>query len=72
VLCSASLKEAVLGFLEHAHADHFELITVFYGADINRREVDNIADAIRKIYPEQELEVQDGGQPHYHFIFSIE
>ena len=72
VLCCTSLKETVLGLLEHAHADHFELITLFSGADINRREVDVIADAIRKIYPEQELEVQDGGQPHYHFIFSIE
>ena len=67
-----SLKDVVLGFLEHAHADHFELITLFYGADINRREVDIIADSIRKIYPEQELEVQDGGQPHYHFIIAIE
>jgi hypothetical protein len=72
VLASATLKEATLGFLEHAHADHFELITLFYGAEINRREVDAIADTIRKIYPEQELEVQEGGQPHYHFIFAIE
>jgi DAK2 domain fusion protein YloV len=72
VLSSATLKEATLGFLAHAHADHFELITMFYGADTNRREVDSIADIIRKIYPEQELEVQDGGQPHYHFIFAIE
>jgi DAK2 domain fusion protein YloV len=72
VFACATLKEATLGFLEHAHADHFELITLFYGADINRREVDAIADTIRKIYPEQELEVQEGGQPHYHFIFAIE
>jgi DAK2 domain fusion protein YloV len=72
VVAGSSLKEATLGFLEHAHADHFELITLFYGADINRREVDAIADTIRKIYPEQELEVQEGGQPHYQFIFAIE
>jgi DAK2 domain fusion protein YloV len=67
-----TLKEATLGFLEEAHADHFELITLFYGADLSRREVDAIADAIRKLYPDQELEVQDGGQPHYQFILSIE
>lgn len=72
VIAGSSLKETTLGFLEHAHADHFELITLFYGADINRREVDAIADTIRMIYPEQELEVQEGGQPHYHFIFAIE
>jgi len=31
-----------------------------------------IADSIRSAYPELEVEVQDGGQPHYHFIVSIE
>jgi len=72
VCACPTLKDAVLSFLEHAHADHFELITLFYGGNINRLEVDTIADVIRKIYPKQELEVQEGGQPHYHFIFSIE
>jgi DAK2 domain fusion protein YloV len=72
VLSCSSLKDATLGFLEKAHAGHFELITLFFGADLSRREVDTIADAIRKIYPEQELEVQEGGQPHYQFIFAIE
>ncbi len=72
VCACPTLKDAVLSFLESAHADHFELITLFYGADINRLDVDTIADLIRKVYPKQELEVQEGGQPHYHFIFSIE
>ena len=30
------------------------------------------ADLIRKEYPNQEIEIQEGGQPHYQFIFSIE
>jgi len=73
LICACpTLKDAVLSFLEDAHADHFELITLFYGANINRLEVDAIADLIRKVYPKQELEVQEGGQPHYHFIFAIE
>jgi DAK2 domain fusion protein YloV len=72
VLSSDNLKQATLGLLKKAHADHFELITLFYGSDISRMEVDSIADAIRKKFPQQEIEVQDGGQPHYHFIISIE
>ena len=66
------LEEAVLKLLQHAHADHFELITLFYGADVTRMTVDAIADSIRKKFPEQDIEVQEGGQPHYHFIISIE
>ena len=72
VLASNNLKDATLGLLNKAHTDHFELITLFYGADVSRMEVDAIADTIRKEFPQQEIEVQDGGQPHYQFIISIE
>ncbi|MFZ0534956.1 MAG: DAK2 domain-containing protein [Anaerolineales bacterium] len=72
VLASDNLKDATLGLLKKAHADHFELITLFYGAEVSRMEVDVIADSIRKKFPKQEIEVQDGGQPHYQFIISIE
>jgi uncharacterized protein len=72
VLAAATLEEALFGLLEHAHAAHFELITIFSGANLPRREVDRIVDLVRNRYPEQEVEVQDGGQPHYPFIVSIE
>jgi hypothetical protein len=72
VFASDNLCTATLGLLEKAHADQFELITLFFGIDVSRMEVDAIADSIRKEYPKQEIEVQDGGQPHYQFIISIE
>jgi DAK2 domain fusion protein YloV len=72
LMSAGNLKDATLGFLDKVNAKEYELITLFYGKDVSRREVDSIADAIRKIYPKQEIEVQDGGQPHYHFIISIE
>ncbi len=72
VLAANNLKEAILGLLKKGHADHFELITLFYGSSVSRMEVDAIVDSIRKKFPKQEIEVQDGGQPHYQFILSIE
>jgi hypothetical protein len=72
VLAADNLKAATMGLLKKAHADHFELITLFFGAGVSRKEVDTIVDSIRKKYPRQEIEVQDGGQPHYQFIISIE
>jgi fatty acid kinase len=72
VLSAASLEEACLGLLQTAHASHYELITLFYGNNVSRKEVIRIADVIRKAYPEQEVEVQEGCQPHYQFIISIE
>jgi DAK2 domain fusion protein YloV len=72
VLASSSLDEACLGLLEKAHAENFELITLFYGADLSKQEVDRIVELIQSKYPEQEVEIQEGGQPHYQFIFSLE
>lgn len=72
VLAAARLEDACMGLLEKAHADHFELITLFYGANIAKTEAFRIADIIRLRYPNQEIEVQDGCQPHYQFIISIE
>jgi hypothetical protein len=72
VCASENLSAATLELLEKANANNYELITLFYGADVTRMEVDAIADRIRNEFPKQEIEVQEGGQPHYQFIISIE
>ncbi len=71
-LSAASVEEACLGLLEKANASDYELITLFYGEDLSPGEANRIADVIRAAYPAQEIELQDGGQPHYQFIISIE
>jgi hypothetical protein len=67
-----SVESAVLQLLEKANAGDYELITLFYGEEMPHKESHRIADLIREKYPNQEIEVQEGGQPHYHFIISIE
>ena len=71
-VASDSLERACLEFLEKASAADYELITLFYGEELKHTEANRIADLIRKTYPNQEIEVQEGGQPHYQFIVSIE
>jgi DAK2 domain fusion protein YloV len=72
VASAGSVEEACLRLLEKAKADEHELITLFYGEDMPHAEANRIADVIRKKYASQEVEVQEGGQPHYHFIVSVE
>jgi hypothetical protein len=52
--------------------DDFEIITLYYGESITPDEAQQLADEIADCYPEQEIEVVDGGQPHYHYILSAE
>lgn len=69
---SDTLEHGCLEFLEKAKAAEHELITLFYGEDMPHGEANRIADLIRQHYSRQEVEVQEGGQPHYQFIISIE
>jgi DAK2 domain fusion protein YloV len=72
VASANSVEEGCLELLEKANTDENELITLFYGEDMPHTEANRIADVIRKKYSNQEVEVQEGGQSHYHFIISVE
>jgi dihydroxyacetone kinase-like predicted kinase len=71
-ISAGSVEEACLGALAHSHAENFELITLFHGEDLPTTDTNRIVDVIRAAYPAQEIELQDGGQPHYQFIISVE
>lgn len=72
VASAGSVEEGCLELLEKANAGEHELITLFYGQDMPHAEANRIADTIRDKYSGQEVEVQEGGQPHYQFIISVE
>ena len=67
-----SIEEACFGLLDKANAADHERITLFYGANISKNEVNQIVDKIRERYPSHEIELHEGGQPHYQFIIAVE
>ena len=72
VASAGSVEDGCLELLEKARAEEHELITLFYGQDMPHADANRIADMIRSKYTGQEVEVQEGGQPHYQFIVSVE
>ncbi|HEX2995614.1 MAG TPA: DAK2 domain-containing protein [Anaerolineales bacterium] len=72
IASAGSVEDGCLQLLEKAKADEYELITLFYGQDMSHADANRIADLIRNKYSEQEVEVQEGGQPHYQFLISVE
>lgn len=68
----SSVEQGVLELLDKAKADEHELVTLIYGEDISQNEANRIGDAVRQAHPALEIEMQNGGQPHYQFIISIE
>jgi DAK2 domain fusion protein YloV len=64
--------EVVMDSLQAMNVEDLEIITLYYGETISADEAEQLADQIADRYPEQEIEVVDGGQPHYHYILSAE
>ncbi len=67
-----TLKDGCITFLEIAKVSDYELITMFYGENISQEDAESMAEFIQEKYPDQVVELQYGGQPHYQFILSIE
>ena len=72
VASAETVEQGVMDLLEKAEAGEHEIVTLFYGEGMPHAEANRIADVIRTKYPSLEVEVQEGGQPHYQFIISIE
>jgi dihydroxyacetone kinase-like predicted kinase len=49
-----------------------ELITIYYGQDVSLEEAEALRPRINDIYPELEIEIVAGGQPHYLYILGAE
>jgi hypothetical protein len=49
-----------------------EIITLYYGEDVSEEQAKELAGLLQEDAPEQDIEVIPGGQPHYHYIVSVE
>lgn len=68
---SKNPEEAVLGLLEHLIEEE-ELVTLYYGENVTEESAEELAEKIQKKYPDIEVELQEGGQPVYSYLISVE
>ena len=66
------IETAALKLLEKMEIQNREHVTIFYGNNISEAEIDVIAQKIETTFPSIEVEIHEGGQPHYFMILSIE
>ena len=72
VTSGTDLETVVLDTLKRMVTEDYEIITVYYGADTNREEATVMARHIKELFPAQEIEAVEGGQPFYAYIISVE
>ena len=72
VVDAHSFDEAVHWLLAEADLDDRELVTIYYGSDVDNDQANNLVAQLEDAYPDLEYEIINGGQPHYPYILSVE
>ena len=49
-----------------------ELISVYFGADVSEEDAEALVEKIQEAYPDCEVELNNGGQPVYYYLLSVE
>ncbi len=68
----STTEKVVFEMLDQMRAAECEILTVYYGEDVSQSEAEELSRRLKQRYQEQELELIDGGQPHYYYILSAE
>jgi dihydroxyacetone kinase-like predicted kinase len=71
-LAAETAEEGVLRALEGIEAEGATLTTLYYGADTRQTQAESLGERIREAFPQYDVEVVYGGQPHYNYIVSVE
>ena len=69
---SHDVKSTVMQMLGAMVDDESELISIYYGSDVNENDADAMVEAVSAEYPDLDVELQRGGQPIYYYIISVE
>ncbi len=61
-----------LNMIEEMMNDDLELISIYYGADVEEKDAETLRKAVAEKYASCDVELQYGGQPIYYFVVSAE
>jgi len=72
VAASNNIEDVIFKGIATAGISSSEVVTIYYGSDVVANDAEAMLAKIREKYPDKQIEMVSGGQPHYHYIISIE
>ena len=49
-----------------------EIISIYYGADVTEEDAKQLCERLEELYPDFDVEINQGGQPIYYYVVSVE
>jgi len=71
-MAGPDMQRVIRETLQHMDIQNFEIVTLYYGEGVSAKEAEETARRIKQLYSQLEIEVVEGGQPHYAYILSAE
>ncbi|MGN0338727.1 MAG: DAK2 domain-containing protein [Lachnospiraceae bacterium] len=68
----ADMEQTLLEMVEKLVDEESGIISLYYGEDVSEEDAQSLADQLQEKYEDLEVEVNDGGQPIYYYILSVE
>ncbi len=66
------MDEVVMAMIDEMVDEDSELISIYYGEDIDEEKAAALSDLVSEKYSDVDVELQLGGQPIYYYIVSVE
>lgn len=66
------MNTVTLQMLDKMIDEDTEMVSIYFGSDSSEDDASVIAEAIEEKYPDVDVEVNDGGQPIYYYVISVE
>lgn len=67
-----SIKETAKDMLSQLVDSGSELISLYYGADVDEADAEAFSAELEELYPEIDIDTQFGGQPIYYYVMAVE
>lgn len=66
------LRATTLEMVDAMVDEDLAIVSIYFGSDSDEDSANELAAAIEEKYPDVEVEVNDGGQPIYYYVISVE
>ena len=66
------IEETTFESIQRMVDDDSELISIYYGAEIKEEDAQKLTERLEECYPMLDVELNQGGQPIYYYIISVE
>lgn len=66
------MNETLFEMIDQLVDEESGIISLYYGEDVSEEDAQSLADQLQEKYEDLEVEVNNGGQPIYYYILSVE